>query len=89
MESKKMTGRIAILGLIATLLATEAAAKDFEQRVAAQEGGRLRVNLDSGSIVIESHDLEEVRVDALAAGVGAGRLDFALCAEGGGVRLGG
>jgi hypothetical protein len=82
-----MTGRIAILGLIALLLATAAAAKDFEQRVAAQEGGRLRVDLDSGSIVIESHDREEVRVDALAAGMGAGRLDFKLSAQGDEVRL--
>jgi hypothetical protein len=87
MESKKMTGRIAILGLIATLLAAAAAAKDFEQRVAAQEGGRLRVDLDSGSIVIESHDREEVRVDALAAGMGAGRLDFELSAHGDEVSL--
>jgi len=77
-----MTGRIAILGLIALLLATAAAAKDFEQRVAAQSGGRLRVDLESGSIVIESHDREEVRVDALAAGMGAGRLDFELSAKG-------
>jgi hypothetical protein len=87
MENKKMTGRIAILGLITALLATAAAAKDFEQRGAAQAGGRLRVNLDSGSIVIESHDREEVRVDVLAAGVGAGRLDFELSAEGDNVTL--
>ena len=82
-----MTGRIAILGLIAALLATAAAAKDFEQRVAAQSGGRLRVELESGSIVIESHDRDEVRVDALAAGLGAGRLDFELSAQGDEVRL--
>ena len=82
-----MTGRIAILGLVTALLATAAAAKDFEQRVAAQAGGRLRVDLDSGSIVIESHDREEVRVDVLAAGVGAGRLDFELSAKGDNVTL--
>jgi DUF4097 and DUF4098 domain-containing protein YvlB len=87
MENKKMTGRIAILGLITALLATAAAAKDFEQRVAAQAGGRLRVDLDSGSVVIESHDREEVRVDVLAAGVGAGRLDFELSAKGDNVTL--
>jgi DUF4097 and DUF4098 domain-containing protein YvlB len=87
MENEKMTGRIAILGLITALLAPAAAAKDFEQRVAAQAGGRLRVNLDSGSIVIESHDREEVRVDALAAGLGAGRLDFELSVQGDDVRL--
>lgn len=82
-----MTGRIAILGLMTALLATAAAAKDFEQRVAAQAGGRLRVDLDSGSVVIESHDREEVRVDVLAAGVGAGRLDFELSAKGDNVTL--
>lgn len=82
-----MTGRIVILGLITMLLATAAAAKDFEQRVAAQAGGRLRVDLESGSIVIESHDREEVRVDALAAGMGAGRLDFELSAHGDEVTL--
>jgi hypothetical protein len=82
-----MIGRIVILGLIATLLAASAGGKDFEQRVAAQAGGRLRVDLDSGSIVIESHNREEVRVDALAAGMGAGRLDFELSAEGDEVTL--
>jgi len=82
MESRKMIGRIAILGLVAALLPAAAAAKDFERSVAAGERERLRVDLDSGSIVVESHDREEVRVDALAAGVGAGRLDFELSAEG-------
>ncbi len=82
-----MIGRTVILGLVATLLAASAAGKDFEQRVAAQAGGRLRVELDSGSIVIESHDREEVRVDALAAGMGAGRLDFEFSAEGDEVKL--
>jgi DUF4097 and DUF4098 domain-containing protein YvlB len=82
METRKMIGRIAILGLVAALLPAAAAAKDFEERVAVEAHGRLRVNLDSGSIVIESHDRDEVRVDALAAGMGSGRLDFDLSTAG-------
>ncbi len=67
--------------LVALLLPAAATAKDFEKRVPAESGGELRVELDAGSVVLEGHDREEVRVDALAAGVGARRLDFHLEAK--------
>lgn len=82
-----MIGRIARLGLLVALVPAVAAAKDFEQRLAVEPGGRLRVELPGGAVVVESHDADEVRVDALAAGVGATRLDFELSRQGSEVRL--
>jgi hypothetical protein len=74
-------GRIARLVLLAALLPAAAAAKDFEQRVAADAGGQLRVDLRGGAVVVESHEQPEVRVDALAAGMGSRSLDFELEAD--------
>jgi hypothetical protein len=70
--------RLLALVLLATLAPAAASARDFEERVPAEPGGDLRVELDAGSVVLESHDLAEVRVDALAAGLGARQLDFRL-----------
>ena len=75
------------LAWLAALPAATASAKDFEKRVPAESGGELRVELDAGSVVLESHDLEEVRVDAMAAGAGARRLDFQLESRNGRVTL--
>ena len=74
-----MRGRLlAILAALVALQPAAAAAKDFSQRVPAEPDGELRVELDAGSVVLESHERDEVRVDALAAGLGARRLDFEL-----------
>jgi hypothetical protein len=70
--------RIVVAALLATCLPGAAASKDFEQRVHAEPGGQLRVDLRGGSVVIESHGKSEVRVDALAAGIGAPSLDLEL-----------
>lgn len=72
---------------VALALALPALAKDFEQSVPAESGGRLRVDLSAGSVVIESHELEEVRVGALAAGMGSRSLDVELSSDGDEVRL--
>lgn len=77
----RSAGGLARLLLLAALAAGApggAQAKDFEERVPAEPGGELRVHLDGGSVLVESHDRDEVRVDALAAGLGAGGLDFRL-----------
>lgn len=70
--------RVATLAWLATLTPAPVSAKDFEKRVPAESGGELRVELDAGSVVLESHDRDEVRVDAIAAGAGSRRLDFKL-----------
>jgi hypothetical protein len=79
--------RVAALAWLAALSPAPAGAKDFEKRVPAEPGGELRVELDAGSVVLESHDREEVRVNAIAAGAGSGRLDFQLEAREGRVTL--
>ena len=77
-----------ILTLILTsCLPLAAGAKDFEQRVPAEPGGHLRIDLRGGAIVVESHSADEVRVDALAAGVGAPSLDLELSSNGDEVTL--
>ena len=82
-----MSTRIALLGLVLALLPVSAPAKDFEKRVAAESGGRLEVDLASGSVIIETHTIDEVRVDALAAGMGSRSLDIDLTRNGDRVRL--
>ena len=59
-----MVRSVAMLGLLLLLSPSAALAKDFEQRVAAQSGGTLYVDLDSGTVEVESHDAEVVRVNA-------------------------
>ena len=56
---------------ILVCLAPSALAKDYEDRIGAQPGGRLRVDLQSGSVEVESHDEPEVQVDAHVGGVGS------------------
>lgn len=71
-------GRIVGLLWLAALLPGAAAAKDFDERVPAESGGSLRVDLEGGAVVVESHGESQVRVQALAAGLGARSLDFEL-----------
>ncbi len=67
---------------ILVCLAPSALAKDYEDRIGAQPGGRLRVDLQSGSVEVESHDEPEVQVDAHVGGVGSRSLDFELTGNG-------
>ncbi len=76
--ARSMAWAIAILGC----LAPSAMAKDYEDRIAARPGGRLQVELASGSVEVESHDDNEVRVDARVGGVGARSLVFRLTGNG-------
>lgn len=84
MELRSMRNA-ACLALLA-LLAAPAMAREFEQRVPAEAGGRLRVDLDAGSLEVEGHDEEEVRVEASASGVG-GVMEFELRGDGKDIEL--
>lgn len=75
------------LVVLLTAAPLAAAARDFERRVPAESGGKLRADLDVGAIEVESHDAEEVRVELLAAGVGTRRLNFDLESDGSDVKL--
>ncbi len=72
--------RIACAALAALVLAWApgAYADDFRDSVPAKPGGTLRVDLDRGSVEVESHDAPRVRVDAR----GEGDVDFNLRSDG-------
>ncbi len=78
----RVAGRMALAIAILGSQAPSAMAKDYEDRIAARPGGRLQVDLASGSVEVESHDENEVRVDAQVGGVGARSLDFRLSGNG-------
>jgi len=73
-------GAIACAGL-AALAPARAGADDFQRSVPAEPGGTLRVRLDVGSVQVEAHAEDAVRVDARTSGAGAGRMDFELRRE--------
>lgn len=79
-------GAIACAGLGA-LAPARAGAEDFQQSVPAEPGGTLRVRLDAGSVQVEAHAEDAVRVDARTSGAGAGRMDFDLRREAGVIEL--
>ncbi len=78
----RVAGRMALAIAILGSPAPSAIAKDYEDRIAARPGGRLQVDLASGSVEVESHDDNEVRVDAQVGGVGARSRDFRLSGNG-------
>ena len=78
-----MTHRIVSMAVLLLLaFAPAVAAKDFENRIAAKPGGRLRVDLKGGSIEVESHDVNEVRVEANVRGMGSRSMNFELDGDG-------
>jgi hypothetical protein len=50
----------------------------LEERVPVEPGGTLYIDLDRGSVVVTSHDANEVRVEASARGWSAGLVLFSL-----------
>ena len=78
----RVAGTMALAIAILGCLAPSAMAKDYEDRIAARPGGRLQVDLASGSVEVESHDDHEVRVDARVGGVAARSLEFRLTGNG-------
>jgi hypothetical protein len=83
---RSMLRRAAGAALALALLAPPAAAAEFEQRVPAESGGRLRVQLDTGSVEVEGHDEPEVRVEATSSGLGDA-MRFTLEGRGGDIEL--
>jgi DUF4097 and DUF4098 domain-containing protein YvlB len=77
-----MTHRIASCAVLLLAFAPAVAAKDFEDRITAKPGGQLRVDLKGGTVEVESHDDNEVRVDANVRGMGSGAMKFELGGDG-------
>ncbi len=84
-----MMRRIATTALLATLVAADGTASDFEKTVPAEPGGELRIDLDAGSVEVESHAANTVRVEVWAAGFGSRGARFDLSSNGDDVRLSG
>ena len=82
-----MTVRIATAVLIACLAPLGSRATDLQERVSAQPGGTLRVDLEQGAIEVEGHEESEVTVDARAAGSAHRSTGFELRSNGRDVRL--
>jgi len=60
---------VAAMTLLATLSgAAPLRADEIDERIAIEPGGRLRVELSSGSIEVETHDAAEVTLEARASG---------------------
>jgi hypothetical protein len=70
-----LLGAIALLG---ALTASSARAEDFERTVPVEPGGTLLIELSSGSIDVETHDLSEVEIDARTSGWARRAIDFEL-----------
>jgi len=77
-------GAIALLG---ALSAGAARAEDFERTVPVEPGGTLRIELSTGSIDVETHDLSEVEIDARTSGWARRAMRFELEVDDDEVRL--
>lgn len=75
-----------LLSWVAWLAALAGGARadgDFERRIPAEPGGRIEIEMDAGSIDVEGHEIDEVRVDARSSGFASDAVRFELD-EGGG-----
>jgi len=70
-----LLGAILLLG---TLAASSARAEDFERTVQVEPGGTLRIELSTGSIDVETHELSEVEIDARTSGWASRAMRFEL-----------
>ncbi len=77
-----MTKTTRILAIWLLVAPAAAGAADFSQTVVVQPGGQLEIELDSGHLEIETHELDEVHVDAYASGGLLGRARFELSGDG-------
>ena len=66
------------IALLAALAASGTRAEDFERTVPVEPGGTLRIELSSGSIEVETHDLSEVEIDARTSGWARRAMHFEL-----------
>jgi hypothetical protein len=77
-------GAIALLG---ALSASGARAEDFERTIPVEPGGTLRIELSTGSIDVETHDLSQVEIDARTSGWARRAMRFELELDDDEVRL--
>ena len=74
-------GALALAGAFAlsgALAASGARAEDFERTVPVKPGGTLLIELSTGSIDVETHDLAQVEIDARTSGWASRAIRFAL-----------
>jgi hypothetical protein len=71
----------------ALLFPIAAAAADLEETVPVVPGGRLRIELDHGSVEVRSHDAHEVEIAAHARGWRSDDFEFELARDGNDVVL--
>ena len=79
MDSLSRTLGIALLCLALPLAAR---ADQFDKTVLVVPGGTLSIDLDRGSVDVETGDDNEVRVEASASGFGSGSVEFELESDG-------
>lgn len=79
---------VAVVGGLAMLTAGHSTvhSDDFQEHIAVEPGGTLRVDLDLGEVEIESHDADTVRIETRAGGW-PWTVDFELEQDGRDVRL--
>ncbi len=73
--------------LLTVSLPFGASAADFRKGVDVQSGGTLTIELDAGSLEIDSDDEERVEVEGHASGWGSGTMEFDLSTDGRDARL--
>lgn len=76
-----------LMAVLLGLVSGAAGAKDFDERIEVEPGGRLRAELEGGSVEVESHGDDEVRVEAQASGLGVRGAGFELSRRGDEVHL--
>ena len=79
--------RTAVLGLMATQAPLTEVANTCEETLNVRPGGTLYIDLDRGAVEVNSHDADQVRIDAHATGWAAWAFDFDLARSGNDVRL--
>jgi len=76
--AKRIGSLFGAIALLAALAASGTRAEDFERTVPVEPGGTLRIELSSGSIEVETHDLSEVEIDARTSGWARRAMHFEL-----------
>ncbi len=74
--------RILGVALLCCALPLTARAEQFDQTVSVEPGGTLSIDLDRGSVDVETGEDNEVRVEASASGFGSGSIEFELESDG-------
>lgn len=63
-------------------LAASAKGGELDRTFPAAQAGTLTIRLDFGSVAINTHDADEIRLEAASRGVGASSIHFDARAEG-------